>query len=89
MKYLEKKQINIDSLRKSYKELIRNNNSILKAQQRFKSERHKCFYWRKLIKLLWLQMMIKEFNQLIRWEQMPMERAKIRSVKKKRFNVTM
>ena len=52
MKYLEKKQINIDNLRKSYKELIRNNNSILKAQQRFKSERHKCFYWRKLIKLL-------------------------------------
>ena len=44
MKYLEKKQINTDNLRKSYKELIRNNNSILKAQQRFKSERHKCFY---------------------------------------------
>ena len=44
MKYLEKKQINIDNLRKSYKELIRNNNSILKTQQRFKSERHKCFY---------------------------------------------
>ena len=52
IKYLEKKQINIDSLRKSYKELIRSNNSILTAQQRFKSERHKCFYLRKLIKLL-------------------------------------
>ena len=41
IKYLEKKRkSNIDSLRKIYKKFIRNNKSIWKTQQRFKSERH-------------------------------------------------
>ena len=31
------------SLRKNHKEFIRNNKSILKTQQRFKSERHNAF----------------------------------------------
>ena len=31
------------SLKKNHKEFIRNNNSILKTQQRFKSERHNVF----------------------------------------------
>ena len=45
MNYLEKNKIDIDSI----KEFIKNNKSILKTQQRFKSERHnvfteECFY---------------------------------------------
>ena len=37
IKYLEKNRINIDSLKRNYEEFIRNNKSILKIQQRFKS----------------------------------------------------
>ena len=43
--YLRKNIINIDSLEKNHKEFTRNNKSILKTQQRFRSERQ-CFYWR-------------------------------------------
>ena len=39
MNYLEKHKIDIDSI----KEFIKNNKSILKIQQRFKSERHNAF----------------------------------------------
>ena len=49
--YLEKKKINIDSLKKGHKEFIRNNKTILKTQQRFKSERHNVLL-KKLIRLL-------------------------------------
>ena len=35
------------------------------------------------------KMMIKECNQLIRWKDIHMERAKMYSVKKKRLNVTI
>ena len=42
IKYLQK-NINIDSLKKNHKKFIRNNKSILKTQQRFKSERHNDF----------------------------------------------
>ena len=42
IKYVEKK-INIDNLKKSRIEFIRNNKSILKIQQRFKREKHNFF----------------------------------------------
>ena len=38
--HLEKNEINIDSLKKDKKKLIKNNKLISKAQPRFKSERH-------------------------------------------------
>ena len=43
IKYLEKNKNNIDILKKNHKTFIRNNKSILKTQQRFKSERHNVF----------------------------------------------
>ena len=43
IKHLEKNKINIDSLKKNHNEIITNNKSILKAQQRFKNERHNVF----------------------------------------------
>ena len=43
IKYVEKKKINIDNLKKSRIEFIRNNKSILKIQQRFKREKHNFF----------------------------------------------
>ena len=39
-KYLEKNKINIYSFKKNHNKFIRNNKSILKTQQRFKSEKH-------------------------------------------------
>ena len=41
--HLEKSKINIDSLKKNHEEFIINNKSILKTQQRFKSEMHNVF----------------------------------------------
>ena len=41
--YLEKNKINIDSIKKNHNQFRRNNKSILKTQQRFKSERHNLF----------------------------------------------
>ena len=41
--HLEKNKINIDSLKKNHEEFIINNKSILKTQQRFRSERHNVF----------------------------------------------
>ena len=41
--YLEKNEINLDSLEKDHKEFIKNNKLILKTQQRFKRERHNVF----------------------------------------------
>ena len=41
--YLEKKKISIDILKRYHKKLTRNNQSVLKTQQRFKSERHNVF----------------------------------------------
>ena len=38
--HAEKNKIDIDHIKENPKELIRNNKSILKTQQRFKSERH-------------------------------------------------
>ena len=38
--YLEKNELNIDSIKKGHKEFIKNNKLISKTQQRFKSERH-------------------------------------------------
>ena len=43
VKYLEKNEINIDSLKKVHKEFIKDNKLILKTQERFKSERHIVF----------------------------------------------
>ena len=47
------------------KEFINSNKLILKTQQRFKRERHNAFTER-LIRFFKFQMMVKEFNQLIR-----------------------
>ena len=41
--YLEKNKIEIDSLKKGHKEFIKNDKSISKTQQRFRSERHNVF----------------------------------------------
>ena len=41
--YLEKNEINVDSLKKEHKQLINSNKLILQKQQRFKSERHNVF----------------------------------------------
>ena len=43
VKYLEKNEINIDSLKNVRKEFIKDNKLILKTQERFKSERHIVF----------------------------------------------
>ena len=42
IKNLENK-IDVDSLKKNYKELIKNNELILKTQKRYKSERRNAF----------------------------------------------
>ena len=49
--YLEKNEINLGSFEKCHKEFIINNKSILKTQQRFKSERHNVF--------------VKEINKIV------------------------
>ena len=41
--YLEKNKVGIDNIKKDLEEFIRNNKSILKIQQRFKSEMHNVF----------------------------------------------
>ena len=41
--YLEKNKFNTDSRKKDHEKIIRNNKSILKTQQRFKTERHNVF----------------------------------------------
>ena len=43
MNHLEKHKINIDCIKENHKQFIRNNKSILKTQQRFKSVRHNVF----------------------------------------------
>ena len=47
------------------KEFINGNKLIVKTRQRFKRERHNAFTER-LIRFFKFQMMVKEFNQLIR-----------------------
>ena len=42
-KIIQKKKIDIGSLKKYHREFINNNKLILKTQQRFKSERHNIF----------------------------------------------
>ena len=41
--HLQKNQIDLDILKKDYKEFIKSNKLILKTQQRFKSESHNVF----------------------------------------------
>ena len=43
IKYLEENKINIDRLKKYYQKFKRNNESLLKAQQRLKSKSHNVF----------------------------------------------
>ena len=47
MNQLENNKVNVDSLRKSYKEFVKNNTLILKSQfrrfRRFRSEKHNVF----------------------------------------------
>ena len=59
---MRKNKTNIESVQKNHKEFTRNNKSILKIQQRFKSKKHN----EETIRLLKVQMMIKECKQLIR-----------------------
>ena len=69
--YLEKIKLTQINHKKNHNQFKRSNKSILKTQQRFKSER----YIASTVKLL--QIMIKECNQLIRYKHMHMEQAKI------------
>ena len=41
--YLEKNKVDINSIKENHQKFIKNNKSILKIQQRFKSERHNVF----------------------------------------------
>ena len=41
--YLEKNNIDIDSIKENHEKFIKNNKSILKIQHKFKSERHNVF----------------------------------------------
>ena len=41
--YLEKNKIDKESIKENHKEFIKNNKSILKIQQRFKSQKHSVF----------------------------------------------
>ena len=41
--YIEINKIDIDSTKENHQEFIENNKSIIKIQQRFKSERHNVF----------------------------------------------
>ena len=43
MCYLERNKIDIDTIKKSFKEFIKNNTSISKTQQIFRSERYNVF----------------------------------------------
>ena len=43
MNYLEESEMNIDSIKKDHKEFIKNNNGILKTQQRFESKSYNLF----------------------------------------------
>ena len=51
MNYLERNDVDVNSLKKCHKEFMKNNKLILKTQQRFKSGRHN-FLLKKIIKLL-------------------------------------
>ena len=55
---------------------------ILKTQQRFKSE----ILLKKLTRLLQVQIVIKECNQLIRQQHMNLEWPKILSARQKKLN---
>ena len=61
----------------------------MKAQQRFRSEKHNVFT-EKTNKIALVPMMIKEHNQFIRQRHMPSEQVKIwYARKKKKLNVTI
>ena len=62
--YLEKNEMNVDSLKKDHKEFIKNNRLILKTQQRFKSERYNVFT-EEINKTALSSEMIKECNRNI------------------------
>ena len=47
--YLEKNEINVDSLQKDHKEFMKSNELVSKAQQRSKSERHNAFTEKDLV----------------------------------------
>ena len=47
--YLEKNEINVDSLQKDHKEIMKSNELVSKAQQRSKSERHNAFTEKDLV----------------------------------------
>ena len=57
----EQKDIDIDSVRKNYKEFIKKTKKlILKSQQTFRGENHNIVSEEELTRLHWVLMMIKE-----------------------------
>ena len=78
----------------SYKKTLNQVNHLgntqinLKTQQRFKSKKHYVFT-EEINKVLQVQMMIKEYNQLILLKHMHMKRVKFQYVRKKKLNVTI
>ena len=73
---LEKNRNEVNIVKKDHKEFIKNNKLILKAQQRFRSEKHNVFT-EKINKIALVPMMTKEHKQLIRQRHMPSEQVKI------------
>ena len=70
--YIEEKKFDIEN----HKEFIKNNNIILKTQQRFKSGKHNVFT-EESNKTALSSHVIEECNQLILYKHMHKERAKI------------
>ena len=81
--HLEKHKTETDmffSNKRKYKEFIKNNKLIVKTQKNLKQDLEKkgiMFLLKKLIRLLYVQMMIKEWNKLILWKHMYVEQIKI------------
>ena len=65
----------MDGIKENHKEFIKNNKSILKIQGL--KVKDTMLSLKKFTRLLQIQMMIKECNQLIRSKHMHMEQAKI------------
>ena len=64
--YLEKKKVDIDCLKEDQRKFIEKNKLTLKTQKKNVKVKGIMFFLKKLIRLLWVRMMIKEYNQLIR-----------------------
>ena len=68
------------SNKRKHKGFIKNNKLIVKTQKNLKQDlevKGIMFLLKKLIRLLYVQMMIKEWNKLILWKHIYMEQIKI------------